>query len=289
MIEIHISVLLFGFSGLFGKFLSLAPLLIVLGRTFFASVILLLVLRFFKQTLTVRTKADFWIFAGLGGLLAIHWLTFFHSIQLSTVAIGLITYSTFPIFVTFLEPVFFKEKIRALDILTSISVFVGVFLVLPSFDLNNRIAQGVFWGIAAGFTFAVLSLLNRKYVRNYPPLVIASYQNIFATLVFIPLSLFQTWDIKTSDIFLLIMLGVFCTAGAHLLFIKGLVHIKTQLASIIASLEPVYGIIFAFILLGEFPSMRTLSGGLIIIGTTVGATMLSNASKRQAKNEEIDN
>ncbi len=281
LLEIHLSVLLFGLSGLFGKFLSLSPLLIVLGRTFFASIVLCVVLRFFRLSLKVDSKKDFWMFGGLGALLALHWLAFFHSIQLSTVAVGLLTYSTFPVFVTFLEPYLFNEKIRLFDILTAIGVVVGVFLVVPTFDISNSITQGAFWGVIAGFTFAILSLLNRKYVKKYPPLVIAAYQNIFATLVFIPLALFQERDLQIRDFALLLVLGVFCTAGAHALFIKGLSHLKTQLASIIASLEPVYGILFALILLGEIPTGRTLLGGLIILGTTVIASMVPHASGKQ--------
>ena len=79
------------------------------------------------------------------------------------------------------------------------------------------------------------------------------------------------------DFLLLAVLGIFCTAFAHVLFIKSLVHIKTQLASITACLEPVYGSLFAFVLLGEIPSLRTILGGGIIIGTIALASMNPHA------------
>ena len=272
LIEIHFAVLLFGFAGLFGKFLNLAPAWIVFGRTFFASLVLYLVLQYLKHPLHLKAK-EAGHFFGLGALLALHWWTFFHSIQLSTVAIGLLTFSTFPIFITFLEPYFFNEKLRPFDVLTAGLVCVGLFLVIPDFEWSNSHTQGAFWGTLAGFTFAILSLMNRKYTQSHSPLVIAYYQNFFATLVFVPVVFFENWNLKAQDFVVLAVLGIFCTAGAHALFIRGLRHIKTQLASIIASLEPVYGVAFALVLLKEIPTGRTLLGGLIILGTMALASV----------------
>ena len=80
----------------------------------------------------------------MGVILAIHWTTFFKSIQVSTVAIGLLTFSTFPVFVTFLEPYFFKEKIKLSDVVIAIVTFLGVMLVIQKFELGNNLTQGVF-------------------------------------------------------------------------------------------------------------------------------------------------
>jgi drug/metabolite transporter (DMT)-like permease len=94
-----------------------------------------------------------------------------------------------------------------------------------------------------------------------------------------PLLFFKDFSIRPMDFLLLAVLGIFCTALAHVLFIKSLVHIRTQLASIIACLEPVYGILFAFALLGEIPALRTILGGGIILGTIVAASMNRYANK----------
>jgi drug/metabolite transporter (DMT)-like permease len=273
LLEIHIAVILFGLSGLFGKLLTLPPLVIVFGRTFFAFLTLSIILAGFKIPFRVNSRRDFFVLILLGIILAVHWITFFHSIQISTVAVGLLTFSTFPIFVTFIEPVFFKEKIRPFDILTAGSVVFGLLLVIPSFDFQNNITLGAFWGTLSGFTFAVLSILNRKYVSTYPPILMVCCQNGMATLILLPFMFFETWVLQPADYVLLPVLGIFCTALAHVLFIKSLVHIKTQLASITACLEPVYGIIFALFLLGEIPDARTILGGGIMLGTIALATM----------------
>ena len=104
-------------------------------------------------------------------------------------------------------------------------------------------------------------------------MVIVCYQNWMATLILFPFLFFEDLSLQPIDFLLLAVLGIFCTALAHVLFIKSLVHIKTQLASITACLEPVYGIIFAFVLLGEMPALRTILGGCIILGTITIASM----------------
>ena len=266
LIAIHIAVFLFGFSGLFGKFISLNPAAIVFGRTFFAGTVFLIGLILLKNRISVYSTRDFLTLSFSGVILAIHWFTFFQSIQVSTVAIGLLTFSTFPLFVTFMEPYFFEERLRPFDILIAAIVVIGLVLVIPEFDFSNNITQGVVWGVLAGFTFAVLSLLNRKHVRTYSPILVAFYQHAFATLSTLPVLFLIQISPTAKDIALLGVLGILCTALAQALFIYSFVNIKAQMASVISGLEPVYGVLFALFLLGEIPSPRTIIGGIIILG-----------------------
>ena len=271
--QIHIAVFLFGFAGLFGKFLSCSPLYIVLGRTFFASIALFVYARFFAKTVLFEfDKKEIFFFVLQGIFLAVHWWSFFLSIQISSVAVGLITFSTFPLFVTFLEPIFFKEKLNQKDILIAVVVFIGILLVIPNFNFADNITKGGFFGIISGFTFALLALVNRRNARISNAIAIAFYQNLFASIfLVVPILTIQIVPPQFSDLPFLIFLGVFCTALAHTLFIKSLGFIRAQTASVIAGLEPVYGIFLAFFWLNEIPQIRTLIGGLIIIGATVFA------------------
>ena len=271
--QIHIAVFLFGFAGLFGKFLSCSPIYIVLGRTFFASIALFFFARFFSKTiLSGFGRKEIFFFLLQGILLAVHWYSFFLSIQISSVAVGLVTFSTFPLFVTFLEPLFFKERLKLTDIFIAGAVFMGILLVIPNFNFSDNITRGGFFGIISGFTFAFLALVNRRNARISNAIAIAFYQNLFATIfLMVPILSIEIIAPEFSDLPLLIFLGVFCTALAHTLFIKSLTFIRAQTASVIAGLEPVYGIVLAFFLLNETPQLRTLIGGLIIIGTSIFA------------------
>ncbi len=283
MMEIHSAVLLFGIAGLFGKFLALPAIIIVLGRTFFASISLALTLKTFKKSFFVNSPKDFAFLVSIGIILAVHWASFFHSIQISTVAIGLLTFSTFPLFVTFMEPFMFNESLRKIDILTAILIIAGLFFIVPSIDFSDNTTVGAFWGIVSGFTFAVLSLLNRKYVATYDSVLVAFYQNFTACLVMAPFLFLYHIKFEPKDILLLFILGVFCTALAHTLFINSLIHVKTQLASIISGLEPVYGIFFAWIFLDEIPGPKTIFGGLIILSSVTMASFMR--AKTDSKNK----
>ncbi len=274
LIEIHAAVFLFGFSGLFGKFLHCPSTVIVFGRTLFAAATLLpMVLASGIKPFSAGKKVM--IFYSIqGALLAAHWTSFFYSIQISTVTIGLLTFSTFPVFVTFMEPVFFREKLYFPDIAAAMMVFAGLVLILPGFNFSKAPVKGAFWGIVSGFTFAVLSIANKKNVKKDHPVAVAFHQNFFAALVIAPFVYVLSPPLPgENEIFLLAALGIICTALSHTLFIKSLVSIKAHTAGIITALEPVYGILLAFIILGEHPALRTLAGGIIIITVTAFAVL----------------
>lgn len=273
LVEIHAAVILFGLAGLFGKWLPLSPFIIVLGRVFFASLSLILLFFFTKQSVRISHTKDYAIFVLLGFILAVHWVAFFQSIQISTVAVGLLSYSSFPVFTAFLEPLYFKERIRISSIFFALLCIIGVFLIIPRFDLTDSIYQGVLWGLFSGFTFSILTILNRRLSQKYSSLLITFYQDFSATLFLIPFFFLIKPKLRIEDILLLLILGVFCTAGSHSLFIKGMRYISAQTAAILSSLEPVYGIVLALIFLNEIPTMRTILGGVIILGAIFAVTL----------------
>lgn len=272
--ELHLAVFLFGFAGLFGKIINLPAMVIVFGRVVFASIFLLLIILYRRESLRLQEGARLYL-PLLGLLLAIHWSTFFYSIQVSTVAIGLLTYSTFPIFTAILEPIIFREKMRKINILLALITFLGILLIVPNFNVGNNMTQGVIWGTISGFTFSLLTIVNRKYVKEYSSLTLAFYQDGFAAIFLIPAVLLLSFSPSTEDILYVILLGIVFTGLAHTLFIGSLRRIRAHQASIIATLEPLYGIIFAFILLGEIPALRTLVGGAIILAVCFYVTLNS--------------
>lgn len=215
LIEIHAAVVLFGLAGLFGKWLVLSPFIIVLGRVFYASAALFLFFLLTKTNMRIFPARNYAVFILLGFILAVHWVAFFHSIQISTVAIGLLSYSSFPVFTAFLEPLFFKERIKISMIVCALLCLAGVFLIIPQFDLDNSTYRGVLWGLFAGFTFSILTILNRKLSLRYSSLLIAFYQDFWATLFLLPFFFILRPQISSRDILLLLAQGIFCTALSH--------------------------------------------------------------------------
>ncbi|MBE9139099.1 EamA family transporter [Nodosilinea sp. LEGE 07088] len=274
LIQVHTSVFLFGLSGLFGKFLDLPATVIVLGRTGFATLALGLALGVTQRTGRIRSATDLVGLAALGLLLAFHWVSFFYSIQLSTVAIGLLTFSSFPVFVTLLEPLLLKTTWQWRDGAIAFLVVVGVALVIPDYRPGSATTLGAIWGLLSGLSFALLQLLNKGYRQRYGALAIAFYQDLFACLSLLVVAPMTGLTLSPREVGLLLVLGVLCTALAHTLFIESLAVLRTQTASVISALEPVYGIALAALLLGEVPALRTLVGGGLIIATTLWASWL---------------
>jgi drug/metabolite transporter (DMT)-like permease len=269
---VHLAVLLFGLSGLFGKLLSLPSLIIVFGRTAwaFAALVLLLGLR---RLLYLPHRSDWELLLVSGAVLSLHWYTFFESIQVSSVAVGLVTFSSFPLFVTFLEPIFFRESLQKRDLATATLVVLGLLLVVPTYSFVNRVTLGAFWGVCSGASFAVLALMNRRFATRSSALSIAAVQNGVAALILLPFACKVGFHFQGYDFWYLLFLGVVCTAFAHALFISGLAQIRAQTASVLAGLEPVYGILLALIVLGEQPAWRTLLGGSLILAAVVFASL----------------
>ena len=265
--EIHLSVVLFGLTGLFGKFISLPAPHIVLGRVFFASVSMGLYFLFRKKDVRLARGADYAAMAAVGAVLALHWTAFYLSVKLSTVAIGVLTFAAYPIFVTFLEPFFFREKLRGADVLAAFVMFGGVLLVVPRTGAGPDMTAGMIWGMVGSVSYAVMSLLKGT-----------------AALLMLPILLFDRPHASALDWALLAVLGVVLTGVAHSLFISGMRSVRAQTAGVIASLESVYGIASAALLIGEFPTLRELAGGAMILGTAFVSTLRS--SREGAKDEQ---
>lgn len=273
LVQIHTATLLAGFTGLFAKFLDVSPGVLTAGRTVFGSLALFLAVKPLETSLRIATPRDLLILALSGLILAIHWLSFFHSIQISTVAVGLLAFSSFPLFVTFLEPLLFRERFRLSDVFATTVVVIGLVFVTPAFNLRNQVTQGVLWGVLSGLAYALVSLLSRSCVRTVPALSVTFYQQAFAVLFVLPTLLGDRGTLSLRTILLLLVLGVIFTAFAQVLFVSSLRHIRAQLASVIIGLEPVYGALFAWALLGEVPSARTVLGGLLICSAVLAMTL----------------
>lgn len=276
ILYLHTAVFLFGGAGLAGKFISLHPVIIVFGRTFFASSFLFIFLLLMKTRIKLNGRTDYFNSIISGGLLALHWITFFISVHLSGVAVALFTFALFPVFTVILAHFYVGEKIKLPNVFSAFIALVGVFFILPDFNFSQSSSSGIISGIFSAFSFAVLTLLNKKFSASYSPLLVSFYQNLWAA-VFLSPFLFIIQSVFTSgDIILLVLLGTLLTAVAHSLFISALTSVKTHTASVAVCLEPVYGILFAIILTGELPSLRTIAGGIIILFTAFYTSITKN-------------
>lgn len=273
LLHIHLATALFGLAGLFGKWLDIPAEWIVCGRAAIAAAFLYILMRIWKEPTALPKGKDRFAFIALGVLLAFHWVAFFRGIQLSTVAIGLLTYGAFPLFTTFLEPLLLKEQWRTENLFYALLTIIGLYLVVPEIELNNQYTQGAIWGLASGASFALLTIVNRSQVQAYSSRLIALYQNGIAALVLLPFLWLRSGEIGIAEIGLLLILGIVFTGISHTIFIAGMKDVRASTASIISNLEPVYGILAALVLLGEIPDLKTILGGSLIVGVSIMASL----------------
>ncbi|MBE3561866.1 MAG: DMT family transporter [Ktedonobacteraceae bacterium] len=287
----NIAVLFFGLAGVLGRLSALPAPLITLGRVVFAGLVLLLAAAMQRVTLRPRRRRDALLLIGQGVLLALHWVSFFQSINVSSVAIGLLSFSSFPLFTAALEPLLLRQRPGWLQVCAALLILPGVYLLVPAFSLQNSTTVGVLWGLLSGATFALLSVANRWLGRSYPSLVISLYQDGIAALVLLPALLIapdaRLWTLHS--LLILLALGLVCTALAHTLFIASMRNITAQSASLLASLEPVWGIVFGMLLLHDIPTLRTILGGAIILCATLlpGVALLFVPRRASAGNTGI--
>ncbi|MFZ6752958.1 DMT family transporter [Undibacterium sp. Dicai25W] len=272
LLSLHLAVMLFGAAGVIGKYIAVGALSLVFGRTLFAAVSLapLVNWRCVKATKNLASTL------GNGALLAVHWLSFFASLQYAAVAFGLMGFATYPIFVALLEPWIFKLPRHRRDAWMAVMVVVGLLVMLSDAHWKDGSVKAVGMGIISGLSFALLTLNTRDQGKSRASTQVALIQNSVACLLLLPLVLYQgeLYSINIKTWFLLALLGSVFTALSHSLFAYSLQRLPATLASLTASLEPVYGMGLAYIFLDEVVPFRAICGAAIVLSTTSIATYL---------------
>lgn len=265
--------MLFGLSGVVAQFVEIPAVLVALGRVICSSLLLLLIAVFKKDSLRLQSKKDYALIIFTGAVMAVHWTTFFQSIQVSSVAIGTITFSTFPLFLTFLEPVVFHEKLKKQSIFSAVILFIGVLITIPEFSMANNTTVGIIWGMICSFTYAVMTLANRYFSVHYAGRIICLYEQGTAAIVLLPAFFIVRASWRIPDIAGVAFVGFICTAFAYSLYVSAQKGVKAQTAGIISGMETVYGILYALLFLGEIPSGRELIGGAVILGVAMHSSL----------------
>lgn len=264
-LQLHLSVALFGLAGIFGRWIPLDPLMIVWARVVFACLGLFPFLLFKRKTLPALDRHFLLRSVLLGGILAFHWFAFFKAIQETSVALALLSFASFPLFTLILEALSNRKSLRPIDVILVLISLLGTAFILP-WDKSSPDLVGVIWGLLSGLSFALMTILNQRLVQGKYPMQIAFFQDLSAAVLLSPLLYFNWEQPSLQDWLLLLLLGLVFTALSHSLFIAALRKVAARTAALVAALEPLYGIVAAFLLFAEKPAAYTLIGGTLILG-----------------------
>lgn len=281
LLELSLATLFISTSGALGRFIDMPTPVTIWWRCSLGLLFLLIFSKVFKIKLVPRSRKDLPTIALSALFLGAHWVTYFYSLKLSNVAIGMLSLYTFPVITALLEPLFIKSRLEAMHLFLGLLIIAGIYILSPDFDLESAQVKGILWGLFSALCYALRILILKKHAQNYHGTTLMVYQLIVLTIVMVPVMFFMdTTNISTQYPYV-ILLALLTTAIGHSLFVHSLKYFSASSASIISSLLPIYGIVIAYIFLGEVPTLNTFLGGSLIMITVIveGLRSKKNAKK----------
>jgi drug/metabolite transporter (DMT)-like permease len=276
-------VLLWGFTGVLGKLITISAIPLVWFRMLVAGTVLFLVLKFRKIPMKLSLP-NLALLLGVGAIIGFHWLTFFGSIKVSNVAVALSTLSMGALFSAFLEPVFFKRKINLSEIFLAIVVSLCILLI---YNAKPEYWLGLVLGIFSSFLSALFSVINGKIHDRFPAQKIMFYEMLGGLLI---VSLFVIFNgeipairaISWRDLGLLVLLGSLFTAYPMIESVNLMKFISPYTLLLNVNLEPVYGIFLAWWIFGESEEMTPLfylATGIMVLAIVANVLLKKKNAK----------
>ncbi|CAM1367134.1 Permease [Tenacibaculum xiamenense] len=268
-LHLHFIVFIWGFTAILGALITIDAIPLVWFRMLMAVGFILLYFFIKGENLKIDSKAIYkFIFSGI--IIAIHWITFFKAIKVSNVSVALVTMSTGAFFTSMIEPIFFKKRVQAVEILLGLLVVLGLYII---FNFESKYTLGIVYALISAFLSALFSVLNGLYIKKYEATVISFYQLLFGAIG-ISIFLFFTnqfsvefFNLKSTDWFYLVLLSSFCTAYAFIASVKVMKYITPYTVMLTINLEPIYAIVLALLIFGEKEQMNPefYYGALIVL------------------------
>lgn len=276
-LKLHFIVILWGFTAILGLLITIPAVEMVLYRTLLAALGLGVLILITKKSFRIE-PSEFLKILATGFIVGIHWIAFFASAKVSNASVSLVGFATGSLWTAFLEPLMGRKKIKLFEVALGLVVIIGLYVI---FSFDFRYPLGLALGIASGFTIALFSVLNSKFVQRVDPYTITFFEMIGAflcTLLFLPLykSLWaenhQLNLIPTGlDWFYLGILSFVCSVYAYSVGVELLKRLSVFMVQLTSNLEPIYGIIMALLIFQEAEYMQTefYIGTTIILGSVI--------------------
>ncbi len=281
IVLINFAMLCISTSGALGRYIDLPPPLTIWCRAAFALLFLGVFCWWKKYPLRFSLAKHGFLILLTGVLLTVHWVSYFYALQWSNVAIGMLSLFCYPILTTLLEPIFFKTKFQKIHLLLGGIILLGIYFLVPNFDLEDGMTQGLLMGLLSAVSYAIRNLILKAKIETFNGSSLMFYQMVVMLVLLFPVIFYYETATVTSQLPFLIFLGLITTAVGHTLFLNSFKHFSISTASIMSSMQPIFGIIIAMIFLQEMPSWRSLIGGTLILLTVIVESLRSVKSKNK--------
>lgn len=286
--KLHLSIIIAGLTGIFGKLISLNEGLLVWYRVLLTSIFFFVFLLISKKSQKI-TIPNFFRIAKVGGILTLHWLFFYGSIKASNVSIGVVCISAMSFFTAILEPLIFHRKFSLRELIYSIITLLGVTLI---FSFDDRYRLGITLGIISAALASLFTIRTKQISNDFPAKTILLYQMIGGVILlsailpfYLQLNPVTSIIPSTKDFIWILMFVIVCTIGLQLLQISVLKKISAFTVNLSYNLEPVYSVILAIIIFDESKDLNFsfYIGISLIIGSVLLQTTDSIKKKRETE------
>jgi len=286
-IHLHFIVFIWGFTAVIGKLISVDAMPLVWYRMAIAMVLVFAYIKLKGFSLVLKKKTILSLL-GTGAIIALHWVTFFKAIKVSNVSIALACMSVGALFAALLEPFWYKRKMIGYEVVFGLLVVLGLGII---FKVETQYWEGMVLAVSSAFLVAIFSLLNGHFIKSMKPSIIAFYEMAGGVILLSAYMLFSGsfsenfWKISLEDFAYLLLLASLCTAYAFIASVKLMKFISPYSVMLTTNLEPVYGIVLAFVIFGESEQMTPLfyGGAILILFTVIANGVLKNISALKTK------
>ena len=283
-VKLHVAIFLFGFTAILGKLIQLTEVELVWYRLLLTCASMIFLPGLLKQLRAIPMRVR-WQLAGIGVLIAMHWICFYGSIKYSNVTVALSVFATTAFFTSLIEPLIYRTRVKWTEIALGLMIIPGMYLI---FSFGQVYLTGILLGLGAAVLAAIFSVLNRKMAGKYRTMPITFIELGFGFVVLtvlIPVSMWvypqAHYNPSWEDLLYLTILAVLCTTVAFSLSIQALKHVTAFTFNLSINLEPLYGILMAIIIFGE---QKEVSSGLYF-GTAIilTAVIIHTVMERKAR------
>ena len=288
LVILHFTVFIWGFTSILGELISIAAVQLVWYRVVIATVSLFIYFKFNRTDFKISKKNVLQLLA-TGALVGAHWIMFFASIKLAKVSVTLVCLSSMTLFTAIFEPLINKKHISKLEIIAGILIITGIMMI---FKFETQYTKGIILGLMSAMFASLFSIINSRIVKNTSAPVIAFYE-LAGAFVWISLYLVFTngfnhsMMLKGADIGYLLVLGTICTSLAYVAGVSVMREFSAFKVALITNLEPVYGIILAFILFGDMHKLTPgfWAGAAVILSTIFLFPLVKKQAERRKRKQ----
>ncbi|MGJ3236344.1 DMT family transporter [Marivirga sp.] len=293
-VQLHFIVLIWGLTAILGLLINISAVAVVFYRTSFATIILFFILYFWKLSFKVGFK-EFLKILGVGLIIGLHWILFFAAARVSTASVCLVGIATCSFWTSLIEPLMSSRKIKIYELALGILVVIGLYII---FSVEFQYIEGLIMSVLSAILASIFTVLNGKLTHRHNHYVITFYEMMGAflgSILLIPfyLGYFNTEIIdfipNQFDWLYLIILAGICTVLAFSMSVKVQKVLSAFVVNLTVNLEPIYGIILAFLIFGEEEQMSLgfYIGTAIILLSVLCYPVVNRIMKRRALQSDI--